>query len=789
MEEDKGYVYLGCSEDFKDTSCTKIGVCHNIKNRLCTYKTSFSYYGFIPYIIIVCSALNANNIESVLHKELIEDNLWHLNNDENDDFFNGGVEWYKNQYTTAEIDNILDNYNYGYNILTDEELEEFIKNEKKINYKNNKKQADKIKKFVGEKKNKKNNNKGTTNRAKKTKNERNKKKNEKKVKKVYDVRPYQNNIIDYCHNALKKAHKIYLELATGGGKTYIMFKLFQLIKPEFIVIFSPRKKINTQNINEDYLSLLDDDYEKLNMSESYDSKKERFFKSKNKRIVVCCTQSSKNLHKLIIDHKIKNVFVWFDEAHWSFGEWLNKYDDEKVEKYKSEPHRKFWLEDNTVIKNSMFVSASPNKELTKANKHIYGELYNPITVKELIDQGWLCSAVPYHFAYPKDTDDVNISGYILSHFKEDNRRWGFSFHSKQINAFILFYKHFKKYKTKETDIKPYLLVGDDFYDLFKENIDIDKLIKEKSSDIFNEETLKCKREELEKIIKKLKKKYNDVEDFYNNKKLKNIENGYDYKKIDDYEQNTNSIGYVVQRYSIGYDFKGIDYIIIADNKMAYKDIIQCLGRGFRSDTLGENGKNKDKVLHIHVPIYYENDTTVRKYCFKEIKKVLIYLLEAVGINFEELMMKFNKHFTYGLKSTDYKGQEEMKKQIVNLLYDANIFKQLNLKKVYKICIENKIDTLEKYDDFVKDKDNEYLRLKKNMYDYKGFKWKPICDELGKKYYSEKECILRISKLIEEHNLDLDEEENVEKKLNDLDNKIPNILLFRFYGTKNNDCFY
>ena len=110
-------------------------------------------------------------------------------------------------------------------------------------------------------------------------------------------------------------------------------------------------------------------------------------------------------------------------------------------------------------------------------------------------------------------------------------------------------------------------------------------------------------------------------------------------------------------------------------------------------------------------------------------------------------------------------------------------------------MEKNIETLDlnaETDNYIKVNSHwhlSYLRLKKNMYDYKGFKWKPICDELGKKYYSEKECILRISKLIEEHNLDLDEEENVEKKLNDLDNKIPNILLFRFYGTKNNDCFY
>ena len=67
------------------------------------------------------------------------------------------------------------------------------------------------------------------------------------------------------------------------------------------------------------------------------------------------------------------------------------------------------------------------------------------------------------------------------------------------------------------------------------------------------------------------------------------------------------MGYVVQKYSMGYDFKDIDYIIFADPKTASKDIIQCIGRGTRSDKLGEEGRNLHKNLKFYIPVYYEHN--------------------------------------------------------------------------------------------------------------------------------------------------------------------------------------
>lgn len=43
----------------------------------------------------------------------------------------------------------------------------------------------------------------------------------------------------------------------------------------------------------------------------------------------------------------------------------------------------------------------------------------------------------------------------MNDFIEMNRKYGFSFHNKQQNAFNLFYKHYLEYKNNKTHIKPF----------------------------------------------------------------------------------------------------------------------------------------------------------------------------------------------------------------------------------------------------------------------------------------------------------------------------------------------
>ena len=56
-------------------------------------------------------------------------------------------------------------------------------------------------------------------------------------------RNYQKDIILNGCKLLSLYNKFYLELATGGGKSYILYKIIYEKNPDIVIIFSPRKKI------------------------------------------------------------------------------------------------------------------------------------------------------------------------------------------------------------------------------------------------------------------------------------------------------------------------------------------------------------------------------------------------------------------------------------------------------------------------------------------------------------------------------------------------------------------
>ena len=94
-------------------------------------------------------------------------------------------------------------------------------------------------------------------------------KQQKKDEYKWYEREYQRTIIE---NGLEKLttnlHKFYLELATGGGKSYIIYHILSIIRPDTIVIFSPRKNINKRNCSSKYLSILDNEYLVYNCSDN-----------------------------------------------------------------------------------------------------------------------------------------------------------------------------------------------------------------------------------------------------------------------------------------------------------------------------------------------------------------------------------------------------------------------------------------------------------------------------------------------------------------------------------------
>jgi len=373
------------------------------------------------------------------------------------------------------------------------------------------------------------------------------------------LRDYQKIIVDFISNIFKEKSKLYLNLATGAGKTIIAFSIISKIKPKTIIILTPRINICEQNIHKKYLSVLNHNYN------IYDIHKNDKIDKNNYNLICCCIQSFKKLYDIIKEKELENIFIWFDEAHWGIDKWIEDITNINY------TIKHFFLTDEKTIKYKLFTSASPDKDFINNYNGIFGDLYSPIKVKTLIDDKWLCNINVHTYK------NYNLNNFILTTFKNLNKKLGLSFNNDCETALQRFKVHYDLYKYNLTDIKPYLLLNNYYI-----------------SKIFN-----------------------------NNN---NIDFDKSFTNIDDYNNSINNIGYVVHKYSIGYDNKNIDMLIFRDPKSSNKDIIQCIGRCTRSDQESNDGKNKNKISTIILPENRINNSSSNK--------ILSYLLDDLQLNIE-----------------------------------------------------------------------------------------------------------------------------------------------------------
>lgn len=164
----------------------------------------------------------------------------------------------------------------------------------------------------------------------------------------YILRDYQKQIINKSVDIIKQNKKLYLELATGAGKTLIAYSIFNIINPKTIIILTPRINICEQNIS--------DKYKKILTNKNYNNNINKI--SSNKYNILCyCIQSFKKVHAIIKNYKLTDILIWFDEAHWGIDGWVE--------------NSNFLLIDNEHIKYRLFTSASPDKDFINRNRHIY----------------------------------------------------------------------------------------------------------------------------------------------------------------------------------------------------------------------------------------------------------------------------------------------------------------------------------------------------------------------------------------------------------------------------------
>ena len=473
ITENESYVvYFGWNPSQGDEKHTKIGKTGNLKSRESSLNTSFSEYGMnFEYLVKCNSDKEEAEIENYLQAYFYDYSTMHFKN------HTGGTEWFNKRFKLEDISEALSIYGYSNEIISDLEEIDRILNEHTIKYEKAKQKKKEIMSELNKKIKKK-----CEERQKKIKRNKQSIKDENK----WFKRQYQTEIIKLGLDKLSEFGKFYLELATGAGKSFIVFNILKYFRPDIIFCLSPRLKINEQNISQKYLSILDDEYETFNLSEDKDI--DKFMKKDCKKIIVGCYKSINKVYDIIINHNIIDPSFWFDESHNSVENWINKLDNKIIN----------YLMTSENIKYRIFTSASPDKEIVNSYENIFGKLYNLIKVKELIDLKYLCPLKP--MMYYHNSDDIDILKYSLDNFTELKRTWGLSFHNEQDNAKIMFEKHLTLFNNDETDIKPFLIISD-------------------------------------KTKFKTKYKYNDINEFENTKNsiayvVRQCDMGYDKKEID-----------------------------------------------------------------------------------------------------------------------------------------------------------------------------------------------------------------------------------------------------------------
>ena len=701
---DKGYIYIRDNELYKEDNIYKVGITTSIKDRSNTYITGELYRGF--YVKIYEFNINQQKLNII--DRLFKTEFKYLNI-----YYDGGTEFYDRCIINL-IEAFFIKYKFDFITTTEDELKRKIYNI----YNNFLKLSNKL----------------LNNENKEV------------------LRDYQIDAITYITAELKINNRCYLHLATGAGKSKIAINVISNIQPSNIIIFSPRVNIKNQNIDKKYLEILDLRKFKYNIY-SY------------------CYQSYKNVYNLIQKNKIKDIFIWFDESHWALDNWVyvSIKDTDTDNEKENKKIKQFFINDDIYIKYRLFTTASPNKNVIINNKNSYGEFYEPIKFKDLKVQGYLSDIEVEIFDKEIEMERIEYNSLIFNTFNKHNeeRKLGFSFHNTCNSAYLSYLHHLKEFKDRKIDIKPYLLINEEFIKNEKEN--------------FNDDCINNK-EDL-KDIKKIKKEIGDI--------------NYD-TEITNFEKevgnNQKALGYVVAKYSIGYDNKNIDIIYFTDPKLSFKDIIQSIGRGTRI--------NGNKKLRIILPTNSNNDVGNN---YKKIENVLKYLLIDIELEYNKIKsyklvstkkeeikdIEFNS--TYNPYYNEYNIEEDIDdKSPINTMKHNIIVKsnEWTISKIITQLKNNNIHTIQDYNSYSNKNKNMNLPDINELLENESFNFRDTYNNESEcpYYYNKNECIEAI-KNYEDYFIinDIDDSEKLQY-LNENDPKIPKMNLCVFYGGKRSDYF-
>lgn len=534
-----------------------------------------------------------------------------------------------------------------------------------------------------------------------------------------ELRDYQKIIINEGLSNIKKDGKVYISLATGGGKSFISFKILNEIveNNSTIIILTPRINICNQNLQNKYLKLLDYSYK------IYDKNNLKNIRKDDNNLICCCINSYKKVMKAIINADLRNVVIWFDEAHYGIDNWIMNFKEEKD----------FLLKDDKYIKYRLFTSASPNKDFVIRNNKIFGEFVNPIKIRDLMNEGYLCKLNTYIYKdeiYEDNIDNKSFVNFIIENC--NNKKFGLCFTNSCENALELFNIHLDLFKKDNSIPKPFLLLNSNKLDEYRKNYKI-----------FNEDN--------------------------------------DLFKLETFE-NDGGIAFIVRLYAMGYDNSKIDLLIFKDPKMSYKDIIQSIGRGMRP--------YGNKETDIIIPVYINEDDNAKS--FDKIKEVLKYIIIDVELNIKDINIinKKTKNKIRKIGIDDMEMTDEFMIEIKRILYE--IKKNYKEWTEQSILIQLKYNDIHNYLNYLRYiQENKELNLPENIFEnFPLFNFNETYKNNSSPYYSREECINIIKKykikLIYNKKINKNNNKDLLKFLITTDNKIPNECLWEYYGGDKKD---
>ena len=175
-------------------------------------------------------------------------------------------------------------------------------------------------------------------------------------------------------------NRVLVKAPTGFGKTAIMYKTINILKPTNILILTPRINLNHQFIDDKYTKYLNIKYNYYRYSNGYitniyDDSNNIDLSQNN--ILVSCYQSRKTLIKYIERYSINFNLVIFDEAHF-ITSWA---DTENISEF---------LSNNDICNYRLFGSATPTDDI-ELQPLVYGKVIEKVKVYELINQELLCN--------------------------------------------------------------------------------------------------------------------------------------------------------------------------------------------------------------------------------------------------------------------------------------------------------------------------------------------------------------------------------------------------------------